>query len=101
MNLRNMIIKIHICLIAFCFISGIKAQTQNSMTEIIPFKTIDGKIILEEKINGEKANIVIDLAGQNAILPEAVNQLKINTTKDSSFGSYQNLKFKSVPAKKI
>lgn len=26
MNLRNMIIKIHICLIAFCFISGIKAQ---------------------------------------------------------------------------
>ena len=36
MNLRNMIIKIHICLIAFCFISGIKAQTQNSMTEIIP-----------------------------------------------------------------
>ena len=47
MNLRNMIIKIHICLIAFCFISGIKAQTQNSMTEIIPFKTIDGKIIIE------------------------------------------------------
>ena len=44
MNLRNMIIKIHICLIAFCFISGIKAQTQNSMTEIIPFKTIDEKL---------------------------------------------------------
>ena len=49
MNLRNMIIKIHICLIAFCFISGIKAQTQNSMTEIIPFKTIDGKIIIESQ----------------------------------------------------
>lgn len=31
----------------FCFISGIKAQTQNSMTEIIPFKTIDGKIIIK------------------------------------------------------
>ena len=53
MNLRNMIIKIHICLIAFCFISGIKAQTQNSMTEIIPFKTIDGKIIIEANRNSK------------------------------------------------
>ena len=76
MNLRNMIIKIHICLIAFCFISGIKAQTQNSMTEIIPFKTIDGKIIIEANINGETANFVLDLAGHN-------------------------FKFKQVPVKKI
>lgn len=101
MNLRNMIIKIHICLIAFCFISGIKAQTQNSMTEIIPFKTIDGKIIIEANINGETANFVLDLAGHNALLPEAVNQLKINTKNASSFGSYQNFKFKQVPVKKI
>ncbi len=80
MNLRNMIIKIHICLIAFCFISGIKAQTQNSMTEIIPFKTIDGKIIIEANINGENSKFLyFDLAGHNALLPEAVNQLKINT----------------------
>lgn len=63
----------------FCFISGIKAQTQNSMTEIIPFKTINGKIIIEANINGETANFVLDLAGHNALLPEAVNQLKINT----------------------
>lgn len=101
MNLRNMIIKIHICLIAFCFISGIKAQTQNSMTEIIPFKTINGKIIIEANINGETANFVLDLAGHNALLPEAVNQLKINTKNASSFGSYQNFKFKQVPVKKI
>ena len=54
MNLRNMIIKIHICLIAFCFISGIKAQTQNSMTEIIPFKTIAGKIRSQYKWRNSK-----------------------------------------------
>ena len=87
--------------IAFCFIAGIKAQTQNSMTEIIPFKTIDGKIIIEANINGETANFVLDLAGHNALLPEAVNQLKINTKNASSFGSYQNFKFKQVPVKKI
>ena len=67
------------------------------MTEIIPFKTIDGKIIIEANINGETANFVLDLAGHNALLPEAVNQLKINTKNASSFGSYQNFKFKQVP----
>lgn len=93
--------KIYICLIAFCLISGIKAQTQNSITEIIPFKTIDGKIIIEANVNGETANFALDLAGHNALLPEAVNKLRINTENTSSFGSYQDFKFKQVPVKKV
>ena len=72
-----MIIKIHIGLIAFGFISGIKAQTQNSMTEIIPFKTIDWKIIIEGNINGETANFVLDLAGHKA-LPVAYTHLDVH-----------------------
>ena len=37
----------YLCLLAFCIAGGISAQTQNSMTEVIPFKTIDGKIIVK------------------------------------------------------
>ena len=46
----------YLCLLAFCITGGISAQTQNSMTEVIPFKTIDGKIIVEATINGEAAD---------------------------------------------
>ncbi len=49
----------------------------------------------------EKQQILyLDLAGHN-VLSEAVNQLKSMTKNASSFGSYQNFKFKQVPCKKI
>ena len=69
----------YLCLLAFCITGGISAQTQNSMTEVIPFKTIDGKIIVEATINGEVADFVLDLSGHNALLPEALKKLHINT----------------------
>ena len=93
--------RIYICLIAFCFVLNIKAQTLNSMTEIIPFKTIDGKIIIEACVNGVTANFALDLAGHNALLPEAVSKLKINTGNAGSFGSYQDFKFKQVSVTKV
>ena len=45
--MKRIITKMYLCLLAFCITGGISAQTQNSMTEVIPFKTIDGKIIVE------------------------------------------------------
>ena len=75
----------YLCLLAFCITGGISAQTQNSMTEVIPFKTIDGKIIVEATINGEVADFVLDLSGHNALLPEALKKLHINTEKRGTF----------------
>ena len=74
------------CLLFMLGLTGtLQAQTQNSMTEVIPFKTIDGKIIVEVIVNGEPADFVLDLAGHNALLPEAVKRLHINTKKNGSF----------------
>ena len=70
--MKRIITKMYLCLLAFCIAGGISAQTQNSMTEVIPFKTIDGKIIVEAAINGEVADFVLDLSGHNALLPEAL-----------------------------
>lgn len=99
--MRRIITKTALCLLAFCFAGSIKAQTQNSMTEVIPFKTTDGKIIIEAAVNGETADFVLDLAGHNALLPEAVKKLRINTEKAGSFSAYQNFMFKDVPVGKV
>ena len=82
--MKRIITKMYLCLLAFCIAGGISAQTQNSMTEVIPFKTIDGKIIVEAAINGEVADFVLDLSGHNALLPEALKkwqQLLLATTR--------------------
>lgn len=76
--MKRIITKMYLCLLAFCIAGGISAQTQNSMTEVIPFKTIDGKIIVEAAINGEVADFVLDLSGHNALLPEALKKLRID-----------------------
>lgn len=99
--MRRMITRMALCLLAFCTTGSIKAQTQNSMTEVIPFKTTDGKIIIEATVNGEAADFVLDLAGHNALLPEAVKKLRIDTEKEGSFGAYRNFVFKDVLTDKI
>ena len=71
-DMKRIITKMYLCLLAFCIAGGISAQTQNSMTEVIPFKTIDGKIIVEAAINGEVADFVLDLSGHNALLPDCL-----------------------------
>lgn len=83
--MKRIITKMYLCLLAFCIAGGISAQTQNSMTEVIPFKTIDGKIIVEAAINGEVADFVLDLSGHNALLPEALKKLRIDTGKNGYF----------------
>lgn len=95
---RNFIL---LCLLALCVVLPADAQMQNSMTEVIPFKTVDGKIIIEAVVNGESADFVLDLAGHSALLPEAVEKLHINTEKAGSFSMYQDFVFKQVPVGKV
>ena len=99
--MKRIITKMYLCLLAFCIAGGISAQTQNSMTEVIPFKTIDGKIIVEAAINGEVADFVLDLSGHNALLPEALKKLRIDTGKNGTFSAYQDFVFKQVPVGKV
>ena len=66
-------IKSLLCLLVLSLASNVYAQTQNSMTEVIPFKLVDGKIIIAATINDETADFVLDLASQNALIPEAIN----------------------------
>ena len=100
-DMKRIITKMYLCLLAFCIAGGISAQTQNSMTEVIPFKTIDGKIIVEAAINGEVADFVLDLSGHNALLPEALKKLRIDTGKNGTFSAYQDFVFKQVPVGKV
>lgn len=84
-----------------CFAMSVGAQTQNSMTEVIPFKTTDGKIIIEATVNGETADFVLDLAGHNAFLPEALKKLRIPTDKEGTFRGFDDFQFKNVPTGKV
>ena len=54
-------IKSLLCLLVLSLASSVYAQTQNSMTEVIPFKLVDGKIIIAATINDETADFVLDL----------------------------------------
>lgn len=102
MDRRLMIIRMYLCLIVVCSIAaGAGAQTLNNMTEVIPFKTIDGKIIVEAVVNGEPADFVLDLAGHNALLPEALKKLRIHTDKEGTFRSFQDFQFKKVQTGKV
>lgn len=86
-----------ICLFTFVVFEKIQAQTSNSMTETIPFRMVDGKIILKVTVNGEPSDFVLDLAGHNSVLSEEVENLHINTQEKSSFGSYYQFVFKDIP----
>ena len=90
-----------VCLMALSAAINIKAQTLNSMTEVIPFKMTDGKIIIAATVNGEPADFVLDLAGHTALLPEAVKKLRIDTSKPGSFSAYQDFQFKKVATGEI
>lgn len=99
--MKQLIAKMYLCLLVICIAGSIQAQTQNSMTEIIPFRTVDGKIIVKVAVNGETADFALDLAGHNALLPEALKTLNINTEKTSTFSTYDTFQFKKVPAGKV
>ena len=92
-------IKSVLCLLVLSLASNVYAQTQNSMTEVIPFKLVDGKIIITATINDETADFVLDLAGQNALIPEAIE--KLHNAKEGNFGTYKNFVFKDVPVDNV
>ena len=71
------------------------AQTKNTAYEVKDYREIDGKIILEMVVNGEVADFVLDLAGHNAILPEYVEKLKIDTAEKGQF-PYRGFQYKKV-----
>lgn len=92
-------IKWYLCLLGLSWIGNICAQTQNSMTEVIPFKMVDGKIIVTATVNEEVADFVLDLAGQNALIPEAIKKLRIE--KKSDLGAHEGFTFKNVPVENV
>lgn len=61
--MKTIYTRVLVCLMALSAAINIKAQTLNSMTEVIPFKMTDGKIIIAATVNGEPADFVLDLAG--------------------------------------
>ena len=80
----------------FCclFLQG-KAQMKNTAFEVKDYKEVDGKIILEMVVNGVYADFVLDVAGHNAILPEYLEKLNIDTTRRGRF-PYNKFQYKDV-----
>ncbi|WP_065219212.1 MULTISPECIES: thioredoxin domain-containing protein [Butyricimonas] len=66
-----------IFLMSLCFSAF--AQAKNTSSEVLDYRTVDGKIILEMLVNNVKADFVLDLSGSNAILPEYMEKLKIDS----------------------
>ena len=65
-----------ICCI-FLFFS-VFSQSKNTSVEVLDYRTVDGKIVLELLVNDIKADFVLDINGANAVLPEYVEKLKID-----------------------
>ena len=75
------------------------AQSKNTATEVKDYREVDGKIILEMVVNGERADFVLDLAGHNAILPEYVEKFKIDPDEKGDF-RYDTFLYKKVETPK-
>lgn len=72
------------------------AQSRNTSMEVIDYREAGGKIVLNMVVNGVMADFVLDLAGHNAILPEYLERLKIDTTVRGDF-QYNKFQYKQVP----
>ena len=58
---------------------------KNTAFEVKDYKEVDGKIILEMVVKGVYAEFILYLAGHNAILPEYLEKLNIDTTRRGRF----------------
>ncbi len=92
--------KISVILWLFVFpFMGI-SQTQNTLTEVIDYREVDGKIVVNMVVNGVMADFVLDLSGHNAVLPEYLGKLNIDPNVEGNFG-YAEFQYKKVPVKKV
>lgn len=53
------------------------AQINNTVTEIIDYREVDGKIIVAASINGVEGNFVLDLVGHNALFSDGVQSSRL------------------------
>ena len=84
-------------LLLFCLFPGLTwAQTKNTATEVKDYREVDGKIILDLAVNGEMASFVLDLSGHTALLPEALERLKIDPEVAGDF-QYNHFLYRDVP----
>lgn len=74
-----------ICCI-FLFFS-VFSQSKNTSVEVLDYRTVDGKIVLELLVNDIKADFVLDINGANAVLPEYVEKLKIDQEVQKSLSN--------------
>ncbi|WP_455510179.1 thioredoxin domain-containing protein [Butyricimonas paravirosa] len=90
--MKNIVMFVGLCL--SCIMTW--AQSKNTSTEVIDYREAGGKIILSLAVNGVMADFVLDLAGHNALLPEHLERLKIDTTVRGDF-RYNKFQYKQVP----
>ena len=70
----------------FVFFS-VFSQSKNTSVEVLDYRTVDGKIILELLVNDIKADFVLDINGANAVLPEYVEKLEIDQEVQKSLSN--------------
>ena len=73
------------------------AQINNTVTEIIDYREVDGKIIVAASINGVEGNFVLDLVGHNALFSDGVQKFKIDTTQPKRQRAYDKYLYRHVP----
>ena len=90
-----------ILIVSIFLFSGTANRTtaqQTSITDVIDYRDIDGKIVLTLSVNNKPADFILDLAGETAILPDYIDTLSIDTA-NSNTGKYTFL-HKGVTAKR-
>lgn len=92
--------RLFICILVVLMPSLSWAQTKNTVSEVRDYREADGKIILTCIVNGVKADFLLDLAGQTAVLPEYVEKLGIDQESEGKL-PYTNFQFKRVSVSKV
>lgn len=61
------------------------AQVANSSMEVMDYREVDGKIVVEGTLNGKPALFALDLSGHNAVREECLAEYGIDSTKKGQF----------------
>lgn len=93
--------KIIVSIFAFISTLCLWAQTENSATDIIDYREVDGRIVVKALVNGVEGDFLLDLAGHNAIQKECLAKFKINTSETTTFNGYNSYLYKKVAAGNI
>lgn len=82
--MRKIFMMMMACWLLFPF-RGLVAQVTNTSMEVMDYREVDGKIVVDGMLNGKPASFALDLSGHNALRAECLEAYGIDRSKAGKF----------------